>query len=169
MNRRKERREAILLIIVSAIFVIGGTGVRLGLGQPVGGIGVLFFGACLVAGIVMLIGADSAAGRALTIVARFGLALAGAVFVALTPAGVYLGSPGRSQLVWARPPARWGSCFSAAAAVVCCCLSGSCGETNSVIFVAVPAARRNSAATPEPMREADVFVAAPALRVSVPA
>lgn len=58
--RRRERREAIALIVISALFVLLGIALWLGAGQLMGLVVALFFGGCGMTGILQLRGGGQA-------------------------------------------------------------------------------------------------------------
>ena len=59
---RKQRRDGIRLIAVSSVFVVIGAVVMLGLGHPIGLLCLLFFGGCLLIGIMQVVGEGAGCG-----------------------------------------------------------------------------------------------------------
>lgn len=94
---RKQRREAVLLIIVSSVFVLAGLILLIGPGLILGVFVAIFFAACLVAGIMELVGRDTRRGLVLGIIGALLLTLSCGLLVALTVVGVIIDAPGRSQ------------------------------------------------------------------------
>lgn len=84
---RTGRREGSLLIVVSAAFVIVGTILFAATGHPVGLVCLLFFGGCLLVGVVKVVGEERLAGRILLVVASFVAAAGCAVGAIVTGSG----------------------------------------------------------------------------------
>lgn len=88
---RSERRSAILLIVVSAMFVLIGMGMLL-TGELVAILVVLFFGGCLLAGFMRLPSMSLRSSLLLAIAGSSAFAVACAVIVALAIAGMAIES-----------------------------------------------------------------------------
>lgn len=86
-----ERRTAIKLIVVSALFVIAGAVILFVGRAPMGLLALLFFGGCLIAGVMMLVGPDTRAGQLLAIVGALGMGAGSASLAIMSMAGVSLG------------------------------------------------------------------------------
>ncbi|HIT77111.1 MAG TPA: hypothetical protein IAA98_16150 [Candidatus Avipropionibacterium avicola] len=86
-----ERRTAIMLIVVSALFVIAGTAIWVAGGDPMGLLAMLFFGGCLIAGVMMLVGPYTRAGQILAILGALGMGAGCASLAIMAMAGVPLG------------------------------------------------------------------------------
>lgn len=97
---RKQRREAILLVLVSTGFVVTGGVLWLATGSAIGLVCVVFFGACFLAGVMQLVGPGSprAAGWIGVVAALLMGAGCGMLMLLVLAGGVEL-SPGRSPLV----------------------------------------------------------------------
>lgn len=85
---RKQRRDGIRLIAVSSVFVVIGAVVMLGLGHPIGLLCLLFFGGCLLIGIMQVVGEERVAGRILLVIAASIAAVGCAIAVILESMGV---------------------------------------------------------------------------------
>ena len=84
---RTERREGSLLIVVSAAFVIVGTLLFTATGHPIGLVCLLFFGGCLLVGVMKVVAEDKLPGRILLVVASFVAAAGCAVGAIVTGSG----------------------------------------------------------------------------------
>lgn len=88
---RSERGTAVLLIVLSALFVVAGAFLWFVGGVPIGLICLFFFGGCLVAGVTMLVGPDTTPGRILVIAGALGMGAGCALMAGMAIAGVPLG------------------------------------------------------------------------------
>lgn len=97
---RKQRREAILLVLVSSLFVLAGAVMWVVAGAAIGLVSVVFFGACFLAGVMQLVqpGSPRVAGWIGVIAALLMGAGCGMLMLAILT-GEFDGSPGRSPLL----------------------------------------------------------------------
>lgn len=96
---RKQRRDAKVLILVSALFVIVGLIMLIGAGQIIGLFVTVLFAAGIIAGIMQLIGTNTRLALLLGIIGALLFAAACAILLVLTLTGVIVDAPGRSQIV----------------------------------------------------------------------
>ncbi|GAA1852240.1 hypothetical protein [Brevibacterium marinum] len=96
---RKQRRDAKLLILVSALFIVVGLIMLIGAGQIIGLFVSVFFAAGIVAGIMQLVGMHTRPALLLGICAALLLTAACTILIVLTLTGVIVDAPGHSQIV----------------------------------------------------------------------
>ena len=97
---RSERREGSLLILVSSAFVIVGIVLFVGTGHPIGLVCLLFFGGCLLVGVMKVVGEEKLPGRILLVVASFVAAAGCAVGAIVTGSGHSIAAGWRSAPVF---------------------------------------------------------------------
>lgn len=97
--RRRQRREAVLLILVSCLFVVVGLIMLIGAGLIAGLFVAVFFAAGIVAGSMQLVGMGTRRGLLLGITAAVLLTFACGLLVVMTLTGIVIDAPGRSQLI----------------------------------------------------------------------
>lgn len=96
---RKQRRDAVLLIIVSSVFILTGLVLIIGQALMLGLFVMIFFAAGIVAGIMELVGRDTRRGLLSGIIGALLMTLSCGLLVTLTVAGVIIDAPGRSQAI----------------------------------------------------------------------